>query len=64
LAFFARALNIISRVLVPTLKVGLGQDTVVVFGIIHSPREEKLLKEITQEVCRDQPVRFNLHRRG
>jgi cytidylate kinase len=52
------------RLLVPTLKVDLEEGTVVVSGIIHTPREENLLKEIAREVCADQPVRFDLHRRA
>jgi cytidylate kinase len=52
------------RLLVPTLEVALEDSTLVVSGIIHTPKEENLLKEITREVCGDQPVRFNLHRRA
>jgi cytidylate kinase len=51
------------RLLVPTLEVILENSTLVVSGIIHSPKEENLLKEITREVCSDLPVRFALHRR-
>jgi len=51
------------RLLVPTLKVDLDHETIVVSGIIHTPKEEKLLKEITQEVCGDRPVRLKLHHR-
>lgn len=51
------------RLLVPTLKVDLEDGTLVVSGIIHTPKEQKLLKEIAREVCGDQPVRFDLHRR-
>jgi cytidylate kinase len=52
-----------SRLLIPTLEVSLENDTLVVYGIIHSPREENLLKEIAREVCGDRPVCFKLHRR-
>ena len=52
------------RLLVPTLKVELDNGTLVVSGIIRTPKEEKLLKEIARENCGDIPVRFNLHRRA
>jgi cytidylate kinase len=52
------------RLLVPTLKVDLEEGTVAVSGIIHTPKEESLLKEIAREVLGDFPVRFNLHRRA
>uniref|UniRef100_A0A7C3ZAL5 BON domain-containing protein n=1 Tax=Desulfobacca acetoxidans TaxID=60893 RepID=A0A7C3ZAL5_9BACT len=51
------------RLLVPTLKVELEGGMVVVSGIIHTPKDEKLLKEIAREACGDRPVRFALHRR-
>jgi cytidylate kinase len=52
------------RLLVPTLEVALEDSTLVVSGVIHTPKDEKLLKEITREVCGGQPVRFDLHRRA
>jgi len=52
------------RLLIPTLKVDLEDGTLVVSGIVHTPREQKLLQEISREVCGDQPVRFELHHRG
>jgi cytidylate kinase len=52
-----------SRLLVPTLKVDLEDGALVVSGIIHTPQEQKLIKEIAREVCGEQPVRFDLHRR-
>jgi cytidylate kinase len=51
------------RLLVPTLEVSLEDGTLVVSGIIHTPREEKLLKEIALEVCGHGVVRFDLHHR-
>ena len=51
------------RLLVPTLEVNLENGTLVVSGIIHTPREEGLLREIAREVCGDRPLRFELHRR-
>lgn len=52
------------RVLVPTLEVTLEDGRLVVSGIIHSPKELHLVKDIAREVCGDRPVRFDLHRRG
>jgi cytidylate kinase len=52
------------RLLVPTLEVNLENGSLVVSGIIHTPGEENLLKEIVREVLGDFPVRFNLHRRA
>jgi cytidylate kinase len=51
------------RVLVPTLQVFPEEDTLVVSGIIHTPKELHQLQEIAREVCGDRPVRFDLHRR-
>lgn len=51
------------RVLVPTLEVTLEGETLVVSGIIHTPKEEQLLHELAREVCGDRAVRFQLHRR-
>lgn len=52
------------RVFVPTLEVELKEGTIVVSGIIHTPKEAHLLQEIAQEVCGDKPVRLDLHHRG
>jgi cytidylate kinase len=52
------------RLRVPTLEVVLEEGALVVSCVIHTPAEESLLKEISREVCGDQPVRFNLHRRA
>jgi hypothetical protein len=52
------------RLLVPTLKVDLDHDTITVAGIIRTPKEEKLLKEISREVLGDRPLHFALHRRA
>jgi cytidylate kinase len=52
------------RVLVPTLQVFPAGDTLVVSGIVHSPKELHLLQEIARGVCGDRPVRFDLHRRA
>ncbi|MFZ2087145.1 MAG: cytidylate kinase-like family protein [Desulfobaccales bacterium] len=51
------------HLLVPTLEVNLEDGTLVISGITHTPKEEKLIKEITREVCGDRPVRFDLHHR-
>jgi cytidylate kinase len=51
------------RVMVPTLEVSLQQDALVVSGIIHTPKELRLLQEIAQEVCGEKTVRFDLHHR-
>ena len=51
------------KVFVPTLEVSLEEGTIVVTGIIHSPKESHLLKEIAKEVCGDYPVRLDLHHR-
>jgi cytidylate kinase len=52
------------RVLVPTLEVFPEEDTLVVSGIVHTPKELHRLQEIAREVCGDRPVRFDLHRRA
>jgi cytidylate kinase len=51
------------RVLVPTLEVGFQERTIVVSGIIHTPKEQHILQQITKEVCGEIPVRFDLHHR-
>jgi hypothetical protein len=52
------------RLLVPTLEVTMEDGNLVMSGIIHTPKEENLLKEIAREVCGDRTVRFDLHRRA
>jgi cytidylate kinase len=52
------------RVLVPTLQVFPEEDSLVVSGIIHTPKELHLVQEISREVCGDRPVCFDLHRRA
>jgi cytidylate kinase len=52
------------RLLVPTLEVNLEEGTLAISGIIHTPKEENLLKEIAREVCGDRMVRFDLHHRA
>ncbi len=51
------------RVLVPTLKVYLEDGTLVVSGIIHTPKELHLVQGIAREVCGERTVRFDLHHR-
>lgn len=51
------------RLLVPTLEVSCLEETLVVSGIIHHPKEQHLIKEIAQEVCGAHPVRLDLHHR-
>lgn len=51
------------RVLVPTLEVSFDEGTIVVSGIIHSPKERHILQEIAREVCGEKPVRLDLHHR-
>jgi cytidylate kinase len=51
------------QVLVPTLEVFPEEDTLVVTGIMHTPKELHRLQEIAREVCGDRPVRFDLHSR-
>jgi cytidylate kinase len=51
------------QVLAPTLKVFPEEDTLVVSGIMHTPKELHRLQEIAREVCGDRPVRFDLRRR-
>lgn len=52
------------RVLVPTLEVYLENGDLVVAGVIHTPKEQRLVQETAREVCGDRPVRFEWHRRG
>jgi len=51
------------RVLVPTLEVTLQDNTLVVSGIIHNPKELQLLHDLANEVCGERTVRFDLHHR-
>jgi cytidylate kinase len=51
------------RVLAPTLKVFLEDGTIVVAGVIHTPKELHLVEEIAREVCGSRPLRFDLHHR-
>jgi osmotically-inducible protein OsmY len=51
------------RLLVPTLEVALENGALVISGIIHTPKEEQLIKEIAREVVGDRPVRYDLHHR-
>jgi cytidylate kinase len=51
------------RVLVPTLEVTLQDTTLVVSGIIHNPKEVRLLHDLAHEVCGERTVRFDLHHR-
>jgi cytidylate kinase len=51
------------RVLIPTLAVDLEDGDLVVSGIVHTPKEQQVLKEIAREICGDRPVRFDLHHR-
>jgi cytidylate kinase len=51
------------KVFVPTLEVSLKEGTIVVTGIIHSPKELHLVQEVAREVCGEQPVQLELHRR-
>jgi hypothetical protein len=45
------------------LEVNLQEGTLVVAGIIHTPKELRLLQEIAREVCGERTVRFDLHHR-
>jgi len=52
------------RVMVPTLEVKAEEGVFVVAGIVHTPKELRLIQEITQEVVGSREVRFELsHRR-
>ncbi len=51
------------RLLVPTLKVAVEGDTLIVSGIIHHPKESHLIRELSRQVAGDRPVRLNLHHR-
>jgi len=51
------------RIMVPTLEVRLDEGNLVVAGIVHTPKELHLVKDISREVWGDRPLRFDLHRR-
>lgn len=51
------------RVLVPTLEVGFQEGMITVAGIIHTPKELRLVQEMVKEVCGDRQVRLDLHHR-
>lgn len=51
------------RLLVPTLEVAPAGEELVVSGIIHNPKEKRLLEEISREVAGGKPVRLELHPR-
>lgn len=51
------------RVLVPTLEVDCREGVITVAGIIHTPKELGLVKEMVKEVCGDRQVRLDLHHR-
>jgi cytidylate kinase len=52
-----------SRVFVPTLAVSYEKGTIVLSGIIHTPKELGILQEIAAGVCGDRPVHLDLHQR-
>lgn len=52
------------RIMVPTLEVHLENAGLVVSGVIHSPREQRLVQEIAQEILGDRPVRYDWRRRA
>ncbi len=52
------------HVLAPTLKVFLEAGTLVVSGVIHTPKELHLVQAIAREVVGSRPIRFDLHHRG
>jgi cytidylate kinase len=51
------------RVLIPTLEVAFREGVITVAGIIHTPKELRLVQEMVQEVCGDRQVRLDLHHR-
>ena len=52
------------RTHVPTLEVAHDGKGIVVRGIVHSPKEQKLVMEIANRVAMQTPVRSELHYRG
>jgi len=51
------------RLLVPTLTVKVEGETLVISGVIHNPREIRLIKEISRQVVGDRAVRLDLRHR-
>ncbi|RJR44321.1 MAG: cytidylate kinase-like family protein [Deltaproteobacteria bacterium] len=51
------------RVFIPTLMVKLEKGVIVVSGIIHNPKERKILQEIAKEICGNKEIRFDLRHR-
>ena len=51
------------RVLAPTLEVTLQDNTLVVSGIIHNPKELHLLHDLANGGCGERTLRFELHHR-
>jgi hypothetical protein len=39
-------------------------DTLVVAGIIHTPKERQLVEQLSREAAGTRPLRFALHHRG
>ncbi len=52
------------RVLVPTLEVTPENGGLLVTGIVHTPKEQQIIREIAREVAGDRPVRFDFHHRA
>lgn len=51
------------RLFIPTLEVRVENQEIVISGIIHSPKELALLKNLARQVAGDRPLRFDLHYR-
>ncbi len=52
------------HVLAPTLKVFLEAGTIVVSGVIHTPKELQLVQKLSREVVGSRPIRFDLQHRA
>jgi osmotically-inducible protein OsmY len=52
------------RVSVPTLKVSPEAGTMLVSGVIHSPKELLLVQDLAREAAGDRPLEFQLRHRG
>ena len=52
------------RISVPTLKISPEAGTMVVSGVIHSPKELQLVQELAREVGGQGPLEFKLRHRG
>lgn len=53
-----------ARILLPTLEVSVAEDgALVVAGVIHTPKEQELVKEIARVTAGAKPVRFELRHR-